>query len=158
VQRWDLAAARPVQKLKAVRTVRALAWRPDSNKCAVASTGAVRLMNTKSAEIQELTGHPEYVFDAAWSPDGKKLVAVGNAKTILWAPGTNHPPVTLDDKNPASGACACSPDGTKVVTNKYTGPIKIWDAGTGKLDKELVKNAMLTALRWSPDGKKIAAV
>jgi WD40 repeat protein len=76
-----------------------------------------------------LFGHTSWVYDAALSPDGSRLVTVAEDRTIrLWSVPRKQEMLELDSR--ASGrfyAAAFSPDGLRLVT---TGDqeVRLWDA------------------------------
>jgi WD40 repeat protein len=53
-------------------------------------------------------------------------------------------------------AVAFSPDGKWVAAGGLKG-LRVWNAATGKLQKEIATNAAILALAYSPDGKALAA-
>ena len=101
----------------------------------------------------------------AWSPDGTQLAVVDYPSirifnTISWASQ-----LTISDAEVSEAVW--SPDGTKLgsVQGGDNESVLIWDAGTGNLDRHLIKpyngsgkgKIGIYRLSWSPSGNKIAS-
>jgi WD40 repeat protein len=69
---------------------------------------------------------------------------------------------TIPNTNPngleSFRGAAISPDGATVATSLYGEPVKLWNVSTGKVRHELDENKGAREMRFSPDGKTLAAV
>jgi len=86
----DVAQQREVLSLESTRSdwVRAIEFSPDSTRiAAVSDYHPARIYDAHSGrELAALHGHASWVFDVAWSLDGKKLATASYDKTVrVWS-------------------------------------------------------------------------
>src|SRR5688500_3978604 len=82
--------------------------------------------------ILVLKGHTRDLANAAFSPDGKKVVTASSDGTArIWDSATGAVLATLSGHEEAVRSAAFSPDGARVVTASRDGSARIWDATTG---------------------------
>ncbi len=116
-----------------------------------------------------LKGHGEYVWQVAWSPDGKTLATLSSARgeVRLWDVAGRKEIRTLKTDLGDSYGLAFTPDGKTLVLGHYqhdakagpSGGISTWDVATGQR-KGLLRHARprgVSRLVLAPDGKTIAA-
>jgi WD40 repeat protein len=116
-----------------------------------------------------LKGHEEYVWQVAWSPDGKTLASLSstNSEIKLWDVVERKELATLRSDLGGSYGIAFTPDGKSLVVghHKYdpkagpTGGITVWNVATGKRTV-LLQHASprgVSRLALAPDGKTLAA-
>jgi WD40 repeat protein/serine/threonine protein kinase len=98
---------------------------------------------------------------AAFSPDGKTVLAGGGNSARLWDADTGNPIGEPLEHTGSLRAGAFSPDGKTVLTGSITdqgGECRLWDAATGKpLGPPLRKEGPVFQVAFSPDGKLFAA-
>ena len=106
-----------------------------------------------------VAGHADRVHNAAFSPDGKRIVTASADKTArLWDAETGKP-----IGEPLAGhadqvlSAAFSPDGKRIVTASWDKTARLWDAETGKpIGEPLAGHAdRVSRAEFSPDGKRI---
>jgi hypothetical protein len=79
-----------------------------------------------------LSGHGDYVFSAAYSPDGARIVTASGDRTArIWDARTGAQLTVLSGHGDSVISAAYSPDGTRVVTASLDKNARIWDARTG---------------------------
>ena len=112
---------------------------------------------------RELTGHKEWVYGLALTPDGKTLITV-----IVWDLAAGRELRRWQSKYWAR-ALGISPDGKTVALSEYFSfrksdpndpcrAFKFWDVATGepKLDLSKEVKETMTAVKYSADGKWLA--
>jgi Tol biopolymer transport system component len=122
-------------------------------------------MAADGSKQKNLTNNPASDFDAAVSPDGKKIAFTSNRDGLLNpeiyvmnADGSNQQRLTKDEA--ADTLPAWSPDGSKIAfTSSRDGNQEIYtmDAATGDTLENMTKNpARDAAPDWAPDGVTIS--
>lgn len=109
--------------------------------------------------LRTLTGHTNWVFSIAISPDGQTLVSGSADKTIkIWHLPTGTLLNTLIGHSEWVRSVAISPDGQMIVSGSDDHSIKIWHLATGKLLHTLTgQSAAVWSISISPDGSKIVS-
>ncbi len=144
-----------------------LAWSPDSQTLAAASSIGVWVYTAELEPIALLEGHTLWVSSVDWSPDGDRL-ATGSwddtARIWLLAPGeagdaaSGVPVALLEGHANWVTDVAWSPRGTPVATVSYDLTARLWDAGSGAQVAVLEGHTEpVEAVAWSPDGSRLAA-
>ena len=83
--------------------------------------------------VLTLTGHSDYVYDVAFSPNGT-LIATGSrdATAKVWDAASGEERLTLQGHDDLINSVAFSPDGQRLVTASADGSAKVWDVNTGQ--------------------------
>jgi WD40 repeat protein len=113
----------------------------------------------RAAPGETLDGHEGVVTALAFSPDGDRLISVGeDGRALVWDVKTRkvvHRSVQKDEK---LYAVAWRPDGAQFATAGESGVVRVWEVGGDKPVAEH-KGHMgpVAALAYSPDGKVLAS-
>ncbi|HKQ79859.1 MAG TPA: serine/threonine-protein kinase [Blastocatellia bacterium] len=104
-------------------------------------------------------GHTAAVRRAAFSPDGKLLVSVGeDSKVIVWDFERRERLKTFNDHTDWIASVAFSPDGKWFATASFDRTVIVWDAA--RLDKAAVLRGhreKVCAIAFSPDGRLLVS-
>jgi WD40 repeat protein len=152
VSHWELATGKYLGKVELGRSVLALAWHPQKHEVAVAAAAlALEICDLDSYKVDRMLGDAKTGFRcAAWSPDGKTLIAGTNDSVIVYdAEGK------VMQKLEGDGAAVCwSRDGKRFAVLS-SGSAKVFNAGEDKPAKTIAVVANL--LQYHPEGKHIIA-
>lgn len=146
----------------------ALAFAPDNQRAASASSGLVKLWDTSTGqELATLPGHAGPVMALAFSPDGKTLASASSDSTvILWDLETKQQRLTLKGHLDPLSSLAYSPDGKMLLSGAGAirfnpgrrGEIKLWDAETGRELARLQGHTDgVASVAFSPTGTVVAS-
>jgi WD40 repeat protein len=110
IQLWNVPANREPEELghRVERPVRAIAWSPDERLLATGhNDGTVWLWGPDANDEPIALGrHRRDVYDVAWSPDGSRVVSVGDDSFLrVWRVSTDNP-------DQAELNCVLAVDGT----------------------------------------------
>ncbi|GAB1539273.1 NB-ARC domain-containing protein [Scytonema sp. NUACC21] len=115
----------------------------------------IRLWNL-DGEYRRFTGHTDFLFSVAFSPDGRTIASSSADQTIrLWDVSTGQCLKILKGHTGTVTKATFSPDGHLLATSSYDCTVKLWDIATGQILRTL-KAPITLSLSFSPDGKKLA--
>jgi len=111
-----------------IRRARALEFSPDGTRIAAVHARAVRIFRASDgAVVGELRGHPDEVFDAAWSPDGRRLATASRDYTIgIWDASSLRMITPLFGHTDFVDRVAWSPDGRVLYSTSHDGTVRVW--------------------------------
>ena len=116
--------------------------------------------NAKKISLaQTLSGHSDYVFSVAFSPDGKVLASGSYDNTIkLWEVKTGRLINTLTGHSDSVSSVAFSPDGQVLASGSLDKTIKLWEVATGRKINSLSGHShWVYSVAFSPDGQVLAS-
>lgn len=120
-------------KPKDTNVVYSVAFSPDGRLLLTGSAdGRARIWAASTGErLSELVGRDIIAREAAFSPDGKLVVASSSNGARIWDAGTGKQLADLIGHTGLINTAAFSPSGKLVVTASYDGTARVWDATTG---------------------------
>lgn len=140
VRVWDAETGRDLDRLEEFRGVvfdrfgrKAVYGGPDWKSLVIRDLTAGRPEVT-------LTGFAGTIWDCSFSPDGRRLAAVGggNDATVgVWDSDTGQKLLTLQGHTSAALSVAYSPDGGRIATAGRDGKVVIWNSETGHEQRAL---------------------
>ncbi|WP_442940762.1 protein kinase domain-containing protein [Nostoc sp.] len=120
----------------------------------------VKIWNIQSRkEIRTLSGHSDWVYAVAISPDGKTIVSGSKDKTIkVWNLNTGKEIYTLTGHTDYVNSVAISPDGQTLVSGSYDKTIKVWNLKLGQEIRTITGHSgAVLSVAISQDGKTIVS-
>jgi WD40 repeat protein len=131
----------------------ALAWSPAGNLLAVGSGKTIHLIDTAARQTRAvLQGHFEQVVKLAFNPAGTLLASFSwDETTHLWDPADGKELLQV-----SGDFLGFSPDGRRLAYLKGV-ELGVWQVADGALRRRLLQPAHLHDVRFSPDGRILAA-
>ena len=137
-----------------------IAYSPDGARLAVASSIGIWLYDTATyQEVALLTGHTDWVWSVAFSPDGGTLASGSGDGTVrLWDALTGAHLRILEGHTDWVRSVAFSPDGGTLASGSGDGTVRLWDALTGAHLRTLEGHTgWVYSVAFSPDGGTLAS-
>jgi WD40 repeat protein len=133
-------------------------WSPSGDRL-VAGGGTILPIWDVSGRPLRLSGHTDDVWDAQWSPDGRRIATTSYDGTArMWDAASGEE--RLEMEHPAGVRfLAWSPDGKRIITTCQDRFARVWDADSGELLLRVAapENHFFFVPSWSPDGSRFAA-
>ena len=104
-----------------------------------------------------LVGHTGSVNDAAWYPDGEKVLTASNDRTVrIWDVATGEEIGRLIGHSGAVLSVEWHPERDEILTASQDRTARIWSATTGnEIGKISGHNDAIMEAHWSPDGSQV---
>ncbi len=128
----------------------------DAEAVTFESEDALRQLLTKYPLEFALRGHTEWVSDAQFSPDGRKIVTAEYEGIVrVWDATTGKQLDTMEGNSDRVSSAIYSADGKQILTASADG-IKVWDAEHKSEQVNITAHpGGILSIQFSPDGKKI---
>ncbi len=160
---WDVAKSAPALTPWTYPNVAAaVAFSPDDRLAAIGGRGAVvELRDVKTGKLvhqwQAYKGEGVWVWNLAFSPDGKSLLTGGSYAAQLWSvPDGKKIGKPMAHESEARLAIF-SPDGRFVLTGSHDDTARIWSTGGGEpLSPALPHYGDVKCAAFRPDGAVVA--
>ncbi len=105
------------------------------------------------------TGHTDWVYDVAWSPDGTRLASCSKDTTVqIWDATAGSRIFTYRGHSSDVFTAAWSPDGGRIASCSQDKTAQVWDAvDGGHVFTYRGHRDAVVMVAWSPDGKRLAS-
>ncbi|MBC7878530.1 MAG: PD40 domain-containing protein [Anaerolineales bacterium] len=111
-----------------------------------------------AAPPREFSGHTDYIYGVAISPDGKYLATGSVDQTVrLWDMATGETIRVLTGHTYTIDGVVFSPDGKYLLSGSHDGTARLWEVATGQTVKVFPTTISMGNVAFSPDGKYFAA-
>ncbi|MEX2554736.1 MAG: AAA family ATPase [Actinomycetota bacterium] len=161
---WDVKTGTPLTTFPGHHGgVLAVAFSRDGSRLVTAAEDAIaRVWDTATGEqVLTFAGHRVAIRQAVFSPDGTRLLTASAGETRVWAISATggRDWLTVPGPRLRLGGVAFSPDGSTFAVPRQQSGVTIWDANTGAAVRTIEGHgAWISALAFSPDGKRLAGV
>jgi WD40 repeat protein/serine/threonine protein kinase len=154
---WDLASGQYTTLLGPI--ARALA--PDGKTLAFGRAKLIQLWSRDKGRVAASFPLPEWLFSAAFSPDGDRLtVGCGDGSVHVFDLKTRQKLKLEGDvlQNGPVFKVTFSPDGRTLGSGWASGMVRLWNLDTGRMSVPLKGHtAKINDLAFTPDGKTLAS-
>ena len=154
---WDLDGNKLFRTLPAQPgRVHGLAFSPDSERLVVSGdSGPARVWQIETGK-QLLALPVGNDLDAAFSPDGVRLVTARGAKVMVWDAAEGKELLSLEGHAGPVTQIAFSPDGSKIASGYQDSTVRVWSSHTGQLLTAFrAHKSGVTDVAFSPDGARL---
>ena len=106
-----------------------------------------------------LTGHTDWVYGSAISPDGRLLVSASGDHTLkIWQTDSGQELRTLTGHSGGVNGCVFSPDGRLIASASDDHTLKVWETESGQEVRTLTGHTnWVYDCAFSPDGRLIVS-
>lgn len=153
---WDAVTGENLQTLNDLtRWISAVAFSPDGTRIVAGGDVTVIWDTDTGRKLRTLN---RVAYDAAFSPDGMRIVTDSGDAAVVWDVLSGEAVQTLRSPEHSVTSVAFCPDGSRIVTGTMEGTVVIWNSATGqKLDLLKGHAGYVEAVAFSPDGARIAS-
>ncbi len=156
---WSLMSSKPLSVFEHWDAFFSLDVSSDGKFAAAATRdGAIKLLNLKTRQIDDLKGHSGAVFSTAFLPMGNSLVSVGEDRLVkFWQTDFDKKMQRFRGHTTYIPSIVYSPDGRFLASSSWDSTIKLWDISTESAVSSFgIEGTVSYSMAFSPDGQFLA--
>jgi WD40 repeat protein len=168
---WDAMTGREHLAFLPGKLIGQVSFSPDSKWMTLANATVKIIELASGKELTELSGHFDFVFATAFSPDGKFLATAGRDQTVkLWDTQQWREQATIKGHSNSILSVAFAPDGQTLATAGIDTTAKVWPlapllkqqrlATDGAVGVQTLRpsDVILQPLAFAPDGQRLVSL
>jgi WD40 repeat protein/DNA-binding CsgD family transcriptional regulator len=136
--------------------VLASAFHPQNGTLLIGDFSVLRTIDPQTgAVLRSNAGHSRGILNLAITSDGSRAVTAGADESVrVWDLQGGHIVRRFTGPQVSLGEVSLSPDGQTLLVGSSDGTVTLFDIETGEEIRRLVDDQPITAVRFSPDGRK----
>jgi WD40 repeat protein len=164
---WDLATGSLQRTIQAQQhpgrdrdVTLAVALSPDGQRVASAGfDGRIQVWDLATGNrLWAGQTHTNRLWAVAWSSDGQRIAAGGDAVLSCWDASTGALWWHEDRVFSITSSVAFSPDNQTLLSGHWSGDVRLWESSTGAVRRTIpAHQGLVRSVAFSPDGRRIAS-
>lgn len=151
---FDVASRHEVLRFMHDDEVRRVIFAPDGRLLATTSQNSARLIDSATGQVATQIEHGDEIKNIAFSPDSRLWATAGKkGARVFDVSGNERVKLAL---NSEATHVAFSPDGRSLATASLDNTVRLLDAGSGKLIRQISHRSKVSSIAFNPDGRWLA--
>jgi len=152
---WDFETGELLKKYS-YAGVGGSAFHPQDDTILIGDFSVLRTIDLQTGTmLRTNTGHIRVILNLVITSDGSRAVTTGADETVrVWDLQGGQVVRRFTEAQADLGEISLSPDGKTMLVGLADGTVTLWDVETGEEIRHFVDDQPITAVRFSPDGRK----
>ena len=152
---WDFETGKLLKNYSYAGVISS-AFHPQDDTILIGDFNVLRTIDLQTGTILRTnTGHSEVILNLVITSDGSRAVTTGADETIrVWDLQGGQVVRRFTGPRASLGEISLSPDGRTMLVGLEDGTVTLWDVETGEEIRHFVDDQPITAVTFSPDGRK----